>query len=329
MATSGIISGTTFTTRKVIERASFRAGLSAEKLTPEHIAAATDSLYLLLSDLANQGAPLWCIEKVILPLYDGNPNVPTGVGTVDIMNANFRKLQGVTGTNTDAAASRTVQFDSPTVVSTVGILWSGPSASVALERSDGGVVWTTVQTETTSAVAGEWTWFDLESAVASTYFRVRATAGTLDFASIYMGNNPTEITLGRINKDDYTSLPNKVFTSNQPQQYWLDRQVPEPIMRVWPAPNLQAETQSQIVIWRQRYVMDVGTLTQTLDIPQRWFEAVVASLAAKLVVDYPDADLGRAGLLDTKAQQALYTAWNAESDDSPLNLVPDLSAYTA
>lgn len=329
MATSGTISETVFTTRKVIERASFRAGVSAEKLTPEHVQAATDNLYLLLSDLANQGIPLWCIEKVVLPLYDGNPNVPTGVGTSDVLNANFRKLQGVTGTSTDTVTSRTIQFDTATIVSTVGILWSGASVPVALERSDGGVIWETVQNETVTATAGEWSWFDLDSAVAATYFRVRATSGNLDFASIYTGNTPTEITLGRINKDDYTSLPNKVFTSNQPQQYWLDRQVPEPIMRVWPAPNLQAETQSQIVIWRQRYVMDVGTLTQTLDIPQRWFEAVVASLAAKLVVDYPDADIGRAGLLDTKAQQALYTAWNAESDDSPLNLVPDLSAYTA
>lgn len=329
MATSGEISQTVFTTRKVIERASFRAGVSAEKLTPEHVEAATDNLYLLLSDLANQGAPLWCIEKIILPLYDGNPAVPTGVGTVDVMNANFRKLQSVTGTNTDAAASRTIEFDSETIVSTVGVLWDGASAPLALERSDDGAAWSTAQSESPSAVAGEWSWFDLDSAVASLYFRVRATSGTLNFASIYTGNSPTEITLGRINKDDYTSLPNKVFTSNQPQQYWLDRQVPQPIMRIWPAPNAEAEAQSQLVVWRQRYVMDVGTLTQTLDIPQRWYEAVIAMLAAKLVVDFPDADTARVGMLDTKAAQALYTAQQAESDDSPLNLMPAIGCYTA
>jgi hypothetical protein len=34
-------------------------------LSAEHVNIANDALYLLLSDLANQGAPLWCIQKCV------------------------------------------------------------------------------------------------------------------------------------------------------------------------------------------------------------------------------------------------------------------------
>ncbi len=327
MATSGTISATTFTTRQVIEHASRRAGLAAERLTAEHISTANDSLYLLLSDLANQGAPLWCIERVILPLYDGNYSVPTGVGTVDVLNANLRYLQEVTGTDVDTSTTRTIQFTTDTEVTTVGVKWAAASVPIALERSDDGVTWSTVQSETPNASAGEWTWFDISTVVASRYFRVRATSGTLSFSLVYTGNSPTEIALGVLNKDDYTQLPNKSFTSSQPLQYWMDRQMPQPIMRLWPTPNDAAEVR-QIVAWRHRYIMDVGSMTQTLDVPQRWFEAVVSMLAAKLVVEYPDADLNRSALLDQKAERALYVAQQEESDHSPVNIVPAIGVYT-
>ena len=101
--------------------------------------------------------------------------------------------------------------------------------------------------ETPSAVAGQWTWFDLDSSVAARYFRVLATSGTLGFSQIYLGNMPTEIPLARINRDDYTNLPNKSFQSSRPLQFWFDRQVNQPVMRLWPVPNAQASL-NQIVL---------------------------------------------------------------------------------
>jgi hypothetical protein len=71
MAYSNTISQTVFDTRKVIDNAVRRCRLPAEMITAEYIDIANDMLYLLLSDLANMGAPLWCIEKQIIPLYNG------------------------------------------------------------------------------------------------------------------------------------------------------------------------------------------------------------------------------------------------------------------
>lgn len=327
MAYSGTVSQTVFNTRRVIDNAARRCKLTAQQISSEHIDIANDQLFLLLSDLANRGIQLWCIEKQIYPLYNGVGEVTLDTGTVDVLNSNLRWLQPVTGTNYDTATAREVVFSSTTFVTTVGIKWSASSVPVAFERSDNGLTWTTVQTETPSASAGEWTWYDLNSSVASVYFRVRATTGNLGFSEIYLGNTPTEIPLARMNRDDYTNLPNKSFQSNRPLQFWFDRQVSQPVMHMWPVPNAQAETY-QIVLWRQRYIMDVGNMTQEIEVPQRWYEAIVSMLAAKLALEYVEVDPQMVPILDAKAQQALYFAQQEERDNSPMMIAPNISMYT-
>jgi hypothetical protein len=163
--------------------------------------------------------------------------------------------------------------------------------------------------------------------VATRYFRVRATSGTLGFDRIYLSNTPTEIPLSRMSRDQYTNLPNKAFQSNRPLQFWFDRQVQRPIMHLWPVPNAAAEV-SQIVLWRQRYIMDVGSMTEEIEVPQRWYEAIVAMLAAKLAMEYVEVDPGLISMLDAKAKEALYFAQQEERDNSPMMILPNISMYT-
>jgi hypothetical protein len=327
MAFSNTVSQTNFNTRRVIDNAIRRCKLTAQQITAEHIDIANDQLYLFLSDLANQGAPLWCIEKQIYPLYDGVGDITMTDGTVDILNSNFRWLQEVSGINIDTSTSRTVSFTTDIFVANVGILWSAAAVPIVLERSDDGIIWDEIQTETPTASAGEWTWYDLDSSVAARYFRVRATSGTLGFSQIYLANTPTEIPLARMNRDDYTNLPNKAFQSNRPLQYWFDRQVNNPIMHMWPVPNLAA-TVCQIVVWRQRYIMDVGTMTQDVEVPQRWLEAIVSGLAAKMALELVEVDVSLIPLLDQKAAIALNIAQMEERDNSPMMIAPNISPYT-
>ena len=327
MAYSNTVSQTVFNTRKVIENAIRRCKMPAESITAEYVDIANDQLYLLLADLANMGAPLWCIEKQILPLYDGEGYITLDTKVVDILNSNLRQLQSVTGTNTTTSTTRTIAFSGDTFVTTVGVRWTAASVPIALERSVDNIVWTTIQTETPVAIAGEWTWYDLDSSIATLYFRVRATSGTLSFSEIYTGNTPTEIPLARMNRDDYTNLPNKSFQSNRPLQFWYDRLIPNPVMRLWPVPNSGAIT-SQIVLWVQRYIMDVGTMTQQVEVPQRWYEAIVSMLAAKMALEIMEVDAGLISLLDAKAERALYVAQAEERDNSPMMMAPNIAVYT-
>lgn len=328
MAFSGTVSQTTFITRRVIDSAARRCKLTAQQISSEHIDIAKDQLYLLLSALANQGAPLWCLEKCVYPIYEGSAYITTYAGTVDIANASLRTLQQVAGTVTTTTTQSTTQFSGATQVTTVGIKWSGASVPLELLRSNDGSAWTSVLADAPSATAGEWTWYDIEVPVAAVYFRVLASTGTLDTSEIYLGNTPTEIPLARLNKDDYFNLPNKTFQSASPLQYWLDRKALSPVMRLWPAPSAAA-THKQIVTLTHRHIMDVGTMQQQIEVPQRWLDAIIALLAARLAMEWVDVDASLIPMLDQKAAMLLNDAQTEESDDSPIRWTPDISAYTA
>lgn len=327
MAYSNTVSQTVFPTQKVLDSAFRRCRVRTAELGSEHLQIARDQLYLLLSELANDGAPLWCVEKSVYPLYEGVAQLPTIPGTVDVLNANLRWLTELTGSDTVASTTFSTDFATPVAAASIGLLWSGASVPVDLQRSDDGVSWGTVQSEVPAAAAGEWTWYDLSEVVAARYYRIVATSGTLSLTRVYYGTNPTEIPLGRINRDQYTNLPNKAFTSNRPLQYWLDRQSRSPVMRLWPVPNAAAET-SQIVVWAHRHIMDVGTLTQDLEVPQRWLNAIVASLASRLAREIAEVDPAIIGVLDGDAAVAISKAQAEERDNSPILWQPNISMYT-
>ena len=162
MATSGTVSTTQFTTRQVIDHAFRRCRLGAQQITSEMIDVANDQLYLILSNLANRGVQLWCIEKLIMPLYEGNGAVTLPLGTVDVLNTNLRTLQQVTGTETTSSTTVTMVVSGGATVTTVGILWSAAAVPFVVEQSVDGITWTSIPTEQSTTaptqVAGEWLW---------------------------------------------------------------------------------------------------------------------------------------------------------------------------
>jgi len=327
MAFSGTVSQTVFNTRRVIESAARRCRLAAEQITAETVDIAKNQLFLLLSDWGNSGPQLWTIEKQLYALQAGVSSLTLDTGTIDVLNSTLRLLQQVTGTDTTTSTAITTSFTDATFVSTVGVKWGATAVPLALERSDDGATWTTIQLETPTEGAGQWSWFDLDVNTAAAYFRVRATSGTLAVGQTYLGNTPTEIPLYRMNRDDYTNLPNKTFQGNRPLQFWFDRQVRQPVMHLWPVPNSAAEVQ-QIVVWRQRHIMDVGSLSQEIEVPQRWYEAVVAALAAKLAMELAEVDPSLIPMLDGKAAVALASAQQEERDNSPIMIAPNIGPYT-
>jgi len=360
MSVSGTISQTSFDTRKVLDHAFRRCRLPTQLITSEHITIAQDVLYLLMSELVNEGIPLWCIDKQVLPMYEGSTEVVCPTGTVDVLNLQIRQLQRLSGTVTasegtaDSATDGdvetactqvtpggniTIEFESATSVSNLGVLPNASGTwSVVVQTSPDGVTYTTVYTDTQlQAVNGEWAWVDLYSVATVQagialndvlFVRLLATAPTvLDVREFVVANSPSEIPMARINKDDYQSLPDKAF-QGRPVQYWLDIQRDQPVIRVWPAVQLQY-TFYQLVLTRKRYLMDVGTLTETLDFPQRWFEAVVSELAARLALEIQEVDTGLIPILRGAADRATATAWNGEEDSSPVFLRVNIRPYTA
>jgi hypothetical protein len=326
VAVSGTVSQTTFNTRKVIDHAFRRCRLPPQGISSEMIAVANEALYLILSAMANRGIQLWCIDKEILPLYEAVSEVPLPVGTVDILNANFRTLTELTGTETSNSTTVSVDFGQDTQVTNVGVLFSGASVGYTVQTSPDGTNWTTVLTVANpNLTAGQWNWVDLQGTLAQQYCRV-VGSGTLNQADVFFGNTPTEIPIARINRDDYSSLPNKT-SQGRPLQYWLNRQREYPIMNVWQVPNGDF-TFAQIVCYIKRYIMDVGTMTQEIEVPQRWYDAIVYCLAAKLAEELPSVDPQMLPILDQKMLRALKEAEDEERDNSPIYFTPNIAIYT-
>jgi hypothetical protein len=218
-------------------------------------------------------------------------------------------------------------FSTTEIVTTVGINWLGASAAFNLQISTDGVVWETVKSVSNpNQTVGEWTWVDIDGSLATQYFRVIAPSGLLDQDTVLVGNTPNEIVMARLNRDSYANLPNKTFTG-KPLQFWLDRTLNEPVMYIWPVPN-EAQALGQVVTYVKRYIMDVGSLTEEIEVPQRWFEAIVYQLAARLAEELPQVDPAMLPVLDQKAMRALNEAEVEERDNSPIYFTPNIAVYT-
>ena len=350
MATSGTVSTTVFNTGRVIDHAYRRCRVPPETVTSEMLSIAQDNLYLLLSNLPNMGITLWTIEKHVLPFYQGQGNIVLPIGTIDVQNFNYRTISRYTGSTTSTSGvadfasdndletactqtspngSITTDLFQPVFISTVGVnMRTAGTYTLVFEWSNDLVSWTAaVSPGAVAYTAAQWHWYDLDPQINAQYWRVRETGGaTLDVSEFVVAGNPNEIPFARLNQDDYTNLPNKAF-QGRPLQFWLDRKVNQPVMRLWPVPNAAA-AYAQCVVWVERYIQDVGSLTQELEIPQRWYDAIVFQLALKLAIETPQVDPSMIDRLLPLANNALALAQMEERDNSPVMWTPNIAPYT-
>jgi hypothetical protein len=325
MAYSGNIGGTTTNALKVVDHAFRRCRLPAQAITAEMQTYALESLRFMLNELANIKTPSWCIQRLILPMYQNQPLVTLPDGTVEILNLNYRVLQLLSGASVTTSTSYTVDFTTQTTVDTVGIKWSAAAVPVTFQVSTNGTVWTTVGTSSATAAAGEITWTDISGALPYNYFRVTATS-PLNFSAITLGNLPQEIPLGQLNRDSYVNQSNKVFPG-RPSNYYFQRNLPQPVVYLWPAPFVAAEA-AQLILWRHRQIMDTENLQQEVEMPDRWQEAIINGLAARMAAETPAVDAQLIPILEQKALISQQRAWDGDNDGSPIQINPGIGAYT-
>lgn len=325
MAYSGNIGGTTTNALKVIDHAFRRCRLPAQAITAEMQSYALESLRFMLNELANIKTPSWCIQKLILPMYQNQPLVTLPRGTVEILNLNYRVLQLLDGVSVTTANSYTVNFTTQTTVDTVGIKWAATAVPVTFEVSTNGVVWTTVGTSDVAADAGEIVWTDISGALPYNYFRITSLL-PMSFTAITLGNLPQEIPLGQLNRDSYVNQSNKVFPG-RPSNYYFQRNLPEAVVYLWPAPFIAAEA-AQLVLWRHRQIMDTENLQQEVEMPDRWQEAIINGLAARVAAETPMVDATLMPVLEQKAIISQQRAWDGDNDGSPIQINPGIGVYT-
>ncbi len=355
MSYSGTVGTTVVSTQKFIDQGARMSGKLAEELTVEQVQAAKQSLFFILSNLINQGINYWCISKKVYGMNADQFQYLLPQGGNDVLNALYRRLNrptpatgggyfssgGVTGlafdnnvltsdvqTSPNGYIGINYGQNNPIYAGSIGILPStSGSFHILLEWSNDGVTWNTLQdTGVTTWVSGTWLWYDIDPGVTCQYYRMRETGGgTLSVAEFFVGNNSTEITMARLNRDDYTNLPSKNFTANQPFQFWLNRTIPQATITLWPTPS---DPFVQMVVWYSRQIMDVGDLYGELEIPQYAFQAIQCMLAHQMSLILPAVPLDRIQYLEGQADKYFLMMENENRDKSPIFFSPNISVYT-
>jgi hypothetical protein len=351
MAYSGTVGSTVVTVQNFIDQGARMSGKLAEELTIEQVQASKQALFFILSNLINQGINYWAIEKKVYGLKADQYEYLLPVGGVDVLNALYRRLNRPTGGYFGSSGNVGLAFDNDVTTSdaqtspngyigvnygTNGEIYAGsigilPATSgsfhIYLEWSNDGTTWTLLEdTGVTTWVSGQWLWYDIDPGTNAQFYRMRETGGgTLNVAEFYVGNNSTEITMSRLNRDDYTNLPNKNFTANQPFQYWFNRTIPQSTITLWPTPS---DPFVQMTIWYSRQVMDVGQLQGQLEIPQYFNQAIQLMLAHQMSMILPGIDLARTQYLEVQADKYFTMAENENRDRSPIYYSPNISVYT-
>jgi len=348
--------GQVYNVQTLIDHGARRCGKLAEELTSEQILSARESLGFVLTNLINIGIQYWAIKKEVVGLNANKYIYTLPNGANDVLNALYRTMTRPTGSYTTSAGGTvsnaadndvdtycqqtsangniSINFgtDNPVYAGSIGLLpyvSGGGSAtwSVTLEYSTDGVTWNTLDDLGSVVVTdNQWIWTDIDPGQTVQYYRVRAYNGTtLALREFFVGDNSREITMARLNRDDYTNLPNKNFTANQPYQFWFNRTVPNPEIYLWPVPS---DPFVQMTIWYSKQIMDVGDLTDELQIPQRWYLAVVNMLAHQMAMELPGVDVNRITYLEAQAEKSLNLAEQEERDKSPIYFAPNISVYS-
>jgi len=153
-------------------------------------------------------------------------------------------------------------------------------------------------------------------------------ADTIDLLDMVVrtgsGQNQTDINISRISEPTYSTIPNK-NALGRPIQVWIQRLRDNPKISVWPTPN-EPGSQYTFVYWRLRRIQDASGSTQTMDIPFRFLNCMVAGLAYYLSMKLP-VDPGRRAELKMDYEQQLQMAQDEDREKAPIRFVPRAMFY--
>lgn len=124
---------------------------------------------------------------------------------------------------------------------------------------------------------------------------------TIGLLEVFVRRDGIDTIVEPMARDEHAAVPNKT-TQGMISQYYFDRQSPVPTITLWQVPENATDV---VHYYRWRQMQDVGSPSNTADVPYRWLEALTAELAARLSGKYNPE---REGNLTVKADEAFRKA---------------------
>ena len=138
----------------------------------------------------------------------------------------------------------------------------------------------------------------------------------IDVLSAVCRRSGTDITLSRISRDGYLTIPNK-SSEGRPSQFFLDRQI-TPELYLYSTPENSTDT---IVYDALVRMDDADDLTNTVDMPFRFYPCLAAGLAYYIALKRsPD----RIQMLKAIYEEEFERARTEDRDRSSFNVTPSI-----
>ena len=233
-------------------------------------------------------------------------------------------------------------FPSPVSVAYIGIVPLTPqttySFTVQTCQNPNGVNpnWITVATFTWDVY--NWspvTWLVVKNSPLALGWRIvsnpntqSTVANTLSLAQLlFYGINSSSVSdrqLGEISYSEWMSIPNKSVMGT-PSAYAIDYQL-NPIMNIWQTPT-SLSNGFGVVYTAWFYPQTVTALFQNFDIPQRFFEALVAELGYRLAAKWKLDNEALIQRLKSESLAAFDIAAKTDNTTSLLTIQPNFASF--
>jgi hypothetical protein len=165
----------------------------------------------------------------------------------------------------------------------------------------------------------QWTIAQRTQTVTSSTSTYDLGADVIDVLSMVVRRDNNDLSMERISRDTYLSIPSKT-TTGRPTQFFIDRQI-TPQIKVWPSP----ENSTDILIFDcLTRIQDADAYTDTLEVPFRFYPCLAAGLAYYLAIKKAPE---RIQLLKAIYDEEFDRAQAEDRDRASFNVAPSLRYY--
>ena len=279
---------------EITEEAFERCGL--ELRTGYDVRTARRSLNFLFADWANRGLNLWTIEQItqtVAQLSTSSAIATYPIGTITMTvgdSASFSVGETITGGTSAVTAGIITKPSSTTMTLTV------PSGSFTAAETITGS-----SSSATTTITADPSLTDVQA--------------TVDVLEAVVQRDSQDISITRISRQEYLSIPTKT-TQGRPTQFYVNRQI-TPTVTFWPSPENSTDS---VIYYRMKRIQDADTAVNTADIPFRFLPCLVAGLAYQLSLKRSPQ---RTQILKVLYEEEFERASSEDIDHGvPLRLVP-------
>jgi hypothetical protein len=141
----------------------------------------------------------------------------------------------------------------------------------------------------------------------------------IDVLAVVVRRGTTDYTIDRVSRDQYLSIPTKESTGRV-TQFFLNRQI-TPDLQVWPVPDNATDVLVYNCLTR---IDDADTMTNTVDVPFRFYPCLSAGLAYYISLKRAPE---RVQMLKAVYEEEMRRAIDEDRDRASFQISPRLRNY--